>query len=149
MDKKTPEIIDEILNRVTKGEAIVKICGKDRDDFLPSTAAWYKWLDADEALVDRYARACEARAAVIFEDILSIADDGTNDYKSTEDGALLLNSEHIQRSRLRVDSRKWMLAKMQPQKYGDKITQDNTSSDGSMGALFASINERGKSVNDK
>ena len=149
MDKKTPEIIDEILSRVTKGEAIVKICGKDRDDFLPSEVSWYKWLDADEELVQRYARACEARSEKLFEEILDIADDGTNDYKSTEDGGLLLNSEHIQRSRLRVDSRKWMLAKMQPKKYGDKITQDNTSSDGSMGALFASINERGKSVNDK
>tara|TARA_R110002153_G_C13022020_1_gene467623 strand:+ start:33 stop:488 length:456 start_codon:yes stop_codon:yes gene_type:complete len=130
-DKKTPETIDEILARVTKGESIVKICGSGRDDFTPSTAAWYKWLDGDKDLVDRYARACEARAEYLFEQILDISDDGTNDMIGTEDGERL-NSDHIQRSKLRVDSRKWMLARLQPKKYGDKIEQNHTSDDGSM-----------------
>jgi hypothetical protein len=130
-DKKTPETIDEILARVTKGESIVKICGKDRDDFTPSTAAWYKWLDGDKDLVDRYARACEARAEYLFEQILDISDDGTNDMIGTEDGERI-NSDHIQRSKLRVDSRKWMLARLQPKKYGDRIEQNHTSDDRSM-----------------
>jgi hypothetical protein len=130
-DKKTPEIIDEILGRVVEGESIVKICGPDRSDLTPSTAAWYKWLDGDKDLVDRYTRACEARAEKLFEEILDISDDGTNDTISTEDGERL-NAEHIQRSRLRVDSRKWMLSKLQPKKYGDRIEQNHTSDDRSM-----------------
>lgn len=59
------------------------------------------------------------------EDILDIADDGTNDYMMRErpDGTEyeLVNSEHIQRSRLRVDTRKWLMAKMKPKKYGEKL----------------------------
>ncbi len=33
----------------------------------------------------------------------------------------VLNGEHVQRSRLRVDSRKWLLSKLKPERYGDKL----------------------------
>lgn len=56
----------------------------------------------------------------MFEDMFDIADDGTNDWVK-RDGADVLNSEHVQRSRLRIDTRKWALARMSPRKYGDKI----------------------------
>ena len=56
----------------------------------------------------------------MFEEILDIADDGSNDYMETK-GGYKINSESIARSRLRIDARKWIMSKMQPKKYGDKL----------------------------
>ncbi len=38
-----------------------------------------------------------------------------------KDGKKTLDHEHVQRSRLRVDTRKWLMARMAPKKYGDKM----------------------------
>ncbi len=35
-----------------------------------------------------------------------------------------VNGEHIQRSRLRIDARKWMASKLAPKKYGEKLELD-------------------------
>lgn len=91
---------------------------------MPSSTAFYEWIDNDEQKAVHYARACEKRADAIFEEILDIADDASNDFTLADigDGIQIekFNSEHVQRSRLRVDARKWMAGKMNPKKYGDK-----------------------------
>ena len=61
-----------------------------------------------------------------FETInLDIADDGSNDWveRKNADGSTteVVNGEHIQRSRVRIDARKWLLSKLAPKKYGDKL----------------------------
>lgn len=70
------------------------------------------------------------------EELMDIADDGTNDYrqKIMPDGSTadVFDTDHYQRSRLRVDTRKWYLSKVLTKVYGDKQVIDNTSSDGSM-----------------
>jgi hypothetical protein len=64
------------------------------------------------------------------EEILEIADDGTNDTYKDDNGNERTDQEVIGRSRLRVDARKWLLAKMLPKKYGDKIQQEVSGPDG-------------------
>jgi hypothetical protein len=88
-----------------------------------------RWLNEHEAFREQYARATEQRADLMAEEILEIADDGRNDYATTENGETF-NSEHVQRSRLRVDARKWLLAKMQPKKYGERVQTEVTGPDG-------------------
>ena len=92
---------------------------------MPSRRKFYDWIRDDEDMRERYARACEIRADAIFEEIFDIADDGTNDFSSYEIAPGVevekVNMDHIQRSRLRVDARKWALGKMNPKKYGDKL----------------------------
>lgn len=75
-----------------------------------------------------YERAREKRADKIFEEILEISDDGTNDTIAIHKGETefeIENKEWVNRSKLRVDARKWMLSKMLPKKYGEKIEVDN------------------------
>lgn len=60
------------------------------------------------------------------EDIIDISDESSRDFIETEDGRMIPNTEAIQRSKLRVDTRKWLMAKMKPKKYGDKMEVDNT-----------------------
>jgi hypothetical protein len=53
--------------------------------------------------------------------LLEIADDGTKDFKLDSHGNLIADHEHINRSRLRVDTRKWYLSKLAPKRYGEKV----------------------------
>lgn len=97
--------------------------GKD----LPSYSSIMAWLDADEKLLDRYTRAKEAQADFMADEILDIADDGSNDWmeRHDKDGNNVgwqVNGEHVQRSRLRIESRKWLASKLKPKKYGEKTT---------------------------
>jgi hypothetical protein len=50
------------------------------------------------------------------------ADDSHYDMTTDEDGKVIVNLEHIQRDRLRVDVRKWIASKLRPKKYGDRTT---------------------------
>lgn len=67
------------------------------------------------------------------DELLDIADDGTNDWMlRNDDGenvSYSLNGEHVQRSRLRVDTRKWLLSKLIPA-YAEKRINEHTGPDG-------------------
>lgn len=131
----TDEIADKICDGLCDGRSLRSIC---RDDDMPSQSMVFRWL-ADERYAsfrERYARAREAQADAIFDEMLDIADDGSNDWmqRQREDGSTddVVNHEHISRSKLRVDARKWMAGKLRPKVYGDRQEIDLTSSDGSM-----------------
>jgi hypothetical protein len=83
----------------------------------------FRWLAQHEEFRRMYAAAREAQADYLAEELLEIADDARNDWveRRREDGTIVtvLNGEHIQRSRVRIDTRKWLLAKLQPKRYGD------------------------------
>jgi len=60
----------------------------------------------------------------VADEILDIADDAANDWMQRSEnkgGGYEINGEHVTRSRLRIDSRKWIASKLKPKKYGDKI----------------------------
>lgn len=117
--ERIEEVFDKIYDCISKEKMSLRSALKLEG--TPSSETFYKWILEDKIKAKRYAHACEARADSIFEEMLDIADDGTNDYMTLDDGREVLNSEHVQRSKLRIDARKWMLAKMNPTKYGDKI----------------------------
>jgi hypothetical protein len=94
---------------------------------MPSKKCVLEWVAKDESLRDQYARACEERAETIFEDTIEIADETRHDFMVLPDGREVVNNEAIQRSRLRVDTRKWFASKLNPKKYGERIqTEDIT-----------------------
>ncbi len=115
-------IFDEILAKVSSGLSLRKSI---EEAGTISRETFFCWIAKDSKMADQYARAAEVRADAIFEDMLDIADDGTNDWveKSDKFGQSYyeLNGEHVQRSKLRIDARKWALSKMMPKKYGDKL----------------------------
>lgn len=145
----TNAIEDELFKRIAEGESLRDICG---DAHLPSRETVRKRLIADEAFQGRYARAREAQADAIFDEILTIADDARNDWmerRGDEDAGWVANGEHIQRSRLRIDARKWMAGKLRPKVYGEKLDVDHSNTDGTLSALFGSIASAGKTINDR
>lgn len=123
----TQEIADAICERLALGESLRSVC---RDEAMPSQSMVFRWLAENQLFREQYARAREAQADSWADDILQISDDGSNDTYIDGDGNERTNQDVIARSRLRVDTRKWLMARMAPKKYGDKITQEVTGADG-------------------
>lgn len=110
------DLADRIFTRIAGGESLRLIC---KEDDMPDRATVFRWLAANKQFRDQYTHAREAQADSLFDDILEIADASKGDRKIV-DGVEVVDHEHIQRSKLRVDARKWMAGKLRPKKYGDK-----------------------------
>ena len=122
---RTPEIDERILADIAKGIPLAEIC---RSIGIDRTIV-YDWRKIDEVFDQRFARAREIGFDAIAEEALEIADDGTNDWRkrnsSDEEGVDLLNHEHVQRSKLRIETRLKLLAKWDPKRYGEMIKHGN------------------------
>lgn len=122
----TDELAEIICLRLAEGESLRSVCS---DDGMPSKQAVLRWLARNEEFRAQYVRAKEEGAEAIAEELFDIADDGSNDWmeKLDKEGNAVgyqLNGEHVQRSKLRIDTRKWYLSKIMPKKYGDRIQHD-------------------------
>lgn len=106
------EIATKICKRLAKGESLRSICD---DEKMPSRITVHAWLldKKKSEFLNQYETAVNVRTENMFDDLNSIAD--ISDKK-----------ESSQRSRLRVDTRKWYLSKVMPKKYGDKMEQEIT-----------------------
>jgi hypothetical protein len=74
------------------------------------------WLNDDDALAVDYARAREDLIERMAQEVLELSDsdvgllpDGKKDWAA------------VQKHKLQVDTRKWLLSKLAPKKFGDKI----------------------------
>lgn len=117
----TQEIADAICGYMADGMSVREICRKDE---MPAMSTVFKWLSQQPSFVEQYARAREAQADYMAEEILEICDDGSNDWmeRQTDAGTITMpDHEHINRSKLRVDTRRWLMSKLQPKKYGEKV----------------------------
>ena len=126
----TEELADEICSLLAEGLSMRTVCNPDD---MPNKSTVFRWIRTIPEFNDQYARAKEESADAMLEETMDIADEGTNDWMEANDPenpGYKLNGEHIQRSRLRVDTRKWMMSKMKPKKYGDKITTEHTGTVG-------------------
>ena len=118
------KVFNSIISDIENGASLRSVLRKDK---MPSSSTFFIWIEEDVNKSKQYVRATELRAENMFEDILSIVDENTNDTITLDDGREIVNNDVIQRARLRMDARKWMLGKMHPKKYGDKL---DVTSDG-------------------
>lgn len=117
----TQDLASRICAEMAKGASLRSICTAEG---MPSVATVMNWLAQKPEFLAYYARAREERAEWHFEDTLEIADDGRNDWMDSNDPenpGYRANHEHIARSKLRIDTRKWFLSRMFPKKYGEKF----------------------------
>lgn len=98
---RTPEMARAICEAIASGKSLRRILSRAG---MPSYAAVCVWLREDRVFQDNYARAREAQADYLAEEIIEIAD-GNGD---------------VQRDRLRIDARIWYAGKLRPKKYGEK-----------------------------
>lgn len=126
----TEELASEMCERIAAGESVRSII---KDEDMPAMSTFFKWLNQKPEFKEQYTIAKQLGAEAMFAEIIGIADDGSNDYMESldKDGGVAgwkTNGEAIQRSRLRVDARKWYLSKVLPKVYGDKQQIENTHS---------------------
>lgn len=98
----SPELIAEICSRISEGQSLRTIC---RSDDMPSLNTIFVWLSKYPEFNDRYAIAKLEQSEALVEDLLEISDDRSEDPASR---------------RVRIDTRKWIAAKLKPKKYGDR-----------------------------
>ena len=117
----TKEIGDEICFRLSNGESIRTIC---RDDRMPVMSTVFYWIRNNKEFSEQYALAKEEMVECMASEISEIADDATNDFyeKALQNGEVKVvgDMELVNRSRLRVDARKWICERLAPKKYGPK-----------------------------
>ena len=104
--KMTEAVQAEILTRVSTGESLRKIC---KDKHLPDARNVFKFIYSNDTFRQQYETSRQEQAEWLGEEIVDIADNDTGD---------------TQRDRLRIDARKWVMSKMLPKKYSDKIDMD-------------------------
>lgn len=98
---------------------------------MPDKSTVFRWLAAHEAFRDQYARARELQAEHMAEEILEIADEESTMVRKSkhqpgaadgdEEVEVVFDSAAVARNRLRVDTRKWLMSKMAPKKYSEKL----------------------------
>ena len=121
----TDELATEICERVALGRSIRSVC-LDKD--MPSMSTVMMWLDKNSDFSEQYRRACEERETTHFEEMLTIADE------------VLPETAEVARAKLRIDTRKWVLARMNPKKYSDK-GQDESANDKAVDLMSDLIKE--------
>jgi hypothetical protein len=122
-DGRTPGysvgIAETICERLVNGENLRAICA---DPAMPARATVFRWLARNQEFRHLYVLARQCQAEDLADEILKIADDNSGDYKKKigADGkeTWVVDRAHIARCRLRIATRKRILAWMAPRKYG-------------------------------
>ena len=111
VDWRTPEFAEILLDAIAGGMTLKEVC--ETND-LPKTTV-LRWISTE--YLDQYACALRARADMQAEEIIEIADK-----KYT-------TNEELTAAKMRIDARKWLMSKMAPKKYGDKVELEHDVSD--------------------
>ena len=111
----TQDLADRICQELSEGRSLRTICLQDD---LPDARTVFRWLRTNEQFCQQYARAKEESTDAMSEDILALSDGAIDVIKG---GAEKKSSALGQAVRLQVDTRKWIMSKMKPKKYGDKL----------------------------
>lgn len=103
----TEEMGNLICDKLTEGVSLRKLCMSEE---FPNASTVYVWLDRFPSFAEKYVRAREAATEDMLEAILEIADDPKIE---------------VQDKRVRIDTRKWAMSKLNMKKYGDKKTTES------------------------
>lgn len=125
----TQEIADKICALLAEGISLRTVC---KGEEMPDLSTIFRWMRVHPEFNNQYAKAKEESADAMLEETMDIADNGSNDWMATNDPenpGFKFNGESFQRSRLRVDTRKWAMSKLKPKKYGDKIDMTTNGKD--------------------
>jgi hypothetical protein len=124
----TPEIIESICDRIAQGELLPALC----KEHGVSIWAFLRAVDAQPDGAQLYARARETRLSLWAEEITEIADSPQEGQtiEETADGVKIKRGDMTEHRKIRIDARKWLLARLASQLYGDKITNQHTGANG-------------------
>jgi hypothetical protein len=131
-EKVPQDLADDLCAWIAEGKTLRDWC---RQEGKPHFSTVYDWKAKDEEFSQRLARARDIGEDAINQECMAIADDGSNDWmerlgKDGKPKGWMLNGEHVQRSKLRIETRLKLLAVWNPKKYGELIKMEHAGKDG-------------------
>jgi predicted DNA-binding protein YlxM (UPF0122 family) len=117
--------INQICELTADGWSMRKIAEEIGVDW----STMLEYIKADKDRIQQYARAREAQADKMVEDLLDLADNCRVGRKITNkgDGTVeIVTADMVERTRLQIDARKWLAGKMAPKRYGDKLDVEHS-----------------------
>lgn len=122
-------VFAELCQRLAAGETLRAICRSD--DKFPDEKTVRDWvIDNFNGVAPRYTRAREAGIHSMIDETISLSDDSSRDTITDEEGNKKCDNEWVARSRLRVDTRKWLASKVLPKLYGERLEQEISGPNG-------------------
>ena len=144
--KHSQALAKKICDLLATGLTLREVC---RMDDMPPESTVRQWaLDNQGGFSAQYARAREIGYHSMADELMEISDDGQHDWmerNAEENEGWAANGEHMQRSRLRVDTRKWMLSKALPKIYGEKVDVKHDVSD-DLAELLSTVSGTSKRI---
>lgn len=134
--KFTEELAAEICGRLAAGESLNAIC---KSDHMPNIVTVYRWMANHNDFRNNYALAREDQAETHADQMQEIADE-----VPPTDANGRTDSGWVQWQRNRIETRKWIASKLKPKKYGDKVVNEHTGTDG--GPIEISDTERAAKI---
>jgi hypothetical protein len=138
-------VLELILGEIaTTPKSLATICKEIPG--APNPASVYRWMSQDKSLSERYARAKHEQLQVLADEIVYLADTDRICEKVTikADGSrevVILDS--VERTKVQIDSRKWLLSKLAPAKYGDRLGLTNADGTGDATLIIKHIGSDG------
>lgn len=108
-------IANTICDLIISGKSL-RYCS--RQENMPDLVTIYKWLRDFPDFLKQYEKAKEEQIDTLADEMIDISDDISSDKIVNEDGKDVVNNTAVNRSRLMVDTRKWIAERMKPKKYG-------------------------------
>ena len=132
-EEQKEEILNNIFNMIESGKSLRFALSQ-----IPlSSSTFFIWIEGDPEKSKHYAYVTDIRTELKFESIEK--DYSEEPQRDSETGRI--DSAWVQLQRLKIDSKKWELSKLNPKKYGDKIQQEHS------GELKTTIISLGNGVN--
>jgi len=126
-----PDIATAICERIALGETLASI---NDDPTMPSSSTIMRWVFSIPEFQEQYRLARDIQAELQVDEIIDIADDGRNDWvekrRANGDTFIVPDREHISRSALRIESRKWIASHRLPKRYGNRFSAEVSGPDG-------------------
>lgn len=121
-------IMADVCDRLSAGGSLQGACREIEDAKFQTIL---DWVEKYPELASQYAQARARGYQLLSDEIIAISDETEVEARyQNEDVKLVLDATAVARNRLRIDTRKWMLSKMLPKVYGDKVTQEHTGAGG-------------------
>jgi hypothetical protein len=119
----SPAIADRVCELMIEGVSLRAICEMSG---MPARRSIFYWLQNNGEFREKYEIARLMQVECWAHEIIEIADDTSGDFVINERGERVIDHEAINRARLKIDARKWLMSKLHPQRFGDRVTADVT-----------------------
>lgn len=138
--KMTPQCVEEIIERVARGESMTSIT---KDSHMPSIGTVWNWVRKNEDFARLYHEAKKIQMDMYAEQIINIADDSVGDIRMAYDkfGNKIpeVNFEAVKRSELRVKARQWLMERLSSKKYNERVLAEESGAASQSSKMNATI----------